>query len=80
MCFGEEFQVVANKFDAFAVSTVDIHDKVFNFVFIVIVYEVNKIMHDGSFAGAGCAVEQNVGYFVVGMKVFQFFFDRLVDI
>jgi hypothetical protein len=39
-------------------------------VFVVIVDEVNKIMHDGSFAGAGCAVEQDVGYFVVGMKVF----------
>jgi hypothetical protein len=70
VCFCEEFQVVANKFDALAVCAVDIHDKVFNFVFVVIVDEVNKIVNDGSFAGAGCAVEQDVGYFVVGMKVF----------
>ncbi len=70
MGFGEEFQVIANEFDALTVSAVNIHDKVFNFVFVVIVDEVNKIMDDGSFAGAGCAVEQNVRYFMVGMKVF----------
>ena len=58
--FGEKFQFFADEFDAFSVGTIHNHDIGFQFLFVVLVDFQQEFVHDGSFAGAGRAVENQM--------------------
>jgi hypothetical protein len=77
--FGEKFEFLTNKFNAFAVSTVYKHDIGFDLLFIPVIYFVEEIVNNGFFAGARRAMNNNMGYFIGFIKKIEFVLNIFMD-
>jgi len=63
ICFGEIFEFVADEFDALAVGAINKHDVGLHASAVTSVDLVYEIADDGSFAGAGRPVKNEIGDF-----------------
>ena len=61
---GKGFDFPSDELDAFFVGAVDIHDVGFHLFLGVLVDFANELIDNGAFAGAGIAVEEEMGYFM----------------
>ena len=78
--FGEKFEFFADEFYALAVGTVHEHDIGFDFFLFALVDFQDEIVDDGSLAGTGGTVKNDVGNTVGLVEIIEFFDDVLVNI
>lgn len=69
---GEEFQVIANKLDAFSMAAIHRHHQRLEFRFIPAIYFMQEIFHQRQFARPGRTVKDNVRNFVESNEPVEF--------